>query len=466
MLQRRLLEERVGGLRYRILRGLNRLAAASDVVLDSALLRRRPAPRPRASSACCTGAACSRAGRRELAARATPGHGLLVQLLKDKEAQAIERLLRLLALQYRGEDFRDIYRGLRSRDARQRASSRELLENLLRPPLREPILAIVSEGKDAVRLAGAGELYSARPLDYQAVLERILDEGGESLRCIAVHHIGELDLVALRPLLEALAATGTGLLPLARARAHARGAVGRPGGGVCLKRRGCVPPLERLLHLKRVPLLSGLPTSEVAVLADAAQERFFAQRRRRVPRGRTRRAPCTSSPRVRSPTYRRGIRVGAVGPGGGIGGLAVLARGAMGSHVVAEEDTLTLEIDADAVAEVLEDRLPILQHLLREVNRQALELLRRHRLDPSPFFPEPPRDLGGDGRTRPRRPAAAAAPDAGVREDLGDGARRARAHDGPRALRAGHACCGTRASRRTGSCCCRAAASRRRARAA
>ena len=36
----------------------------------------------------------------------------------------------------------------------------------------------------------------------------------------------------------------------------------------------------------------------------------------------------------------------------------------MGSQVVAEEDTLTLEIDADAMTEVLEDRFPILQHLL------------------------------------------------------------------------------------------------------
>jgi hypothetical protein len=135
---------------------------------------------------------------------------LLVQLLKDKEAQAIERLLRLLALQQRGEDFRDIYRGLRSRDARQRASSRELLENLLRPPLRGPILAIVGEASDAARLAGAGDLYLAQPLDYAAVLERILDEGGESLRCIAAHYIGELDLVALRPRLEALAKAGPG----------------------------------------------------------------------------------------------------------------------------------------------------------------------------------------------------------------------------------------------------------------
>ncbi len=157
-----------------------------------------------------------------------------------------------------------------------------------------------------------------------------------------------------------------------------------------------VPPLERLLHLKRVPLLSGLPASEIAVLADAAQERFF-------PRG----AVVFREEDEANVThfvaqgalanFRRGIRVGVVRPGGGVGGLALLARGAVGSHVVAEEDTLTLEIDKDAIAEVLEDRLPILQYLLREVNRQTLGLLRRHRLDPNGFFPKPPEDLAGSG---------------------------------------------------------------------
>ena len=166
-----------------------------------------------------------------------------------------------------------------------------------------------------------------------------------------------------------------------------------PGGGPCLKRHGTCPPLERLLHLKRVPLLSGLPTSEVAVLADAAEERLLPEGCGRLPRGTDPASAMHFVAEGALANLRRGIRVGVVRPGGGIGGLAVLARGAIGSQVVAEEDTLTLEVDADAVAEVLEDRLPILQYLLREVNRQALELLRRHRLDPSGFFPEPPRDL-------------------------------------------------------------------------
>ena len=231
VLQRRLLQERVGGLRYRMLRGLNRLAAASDVVLDAELLTQATRATAEGVFRVLHWRSELESGAVERPLRVTPGHSLLVQLLKDKEAQAIERLLRLLALQQRGEDFRDIHRGLRSRDARQRASSRELLENLLRPPLKNPILAIVSEASDAARLSGAGGLYLKHPLDYQAVLERILDAGGESLRCIAVHHIGELDLVALRPRLEALAKTGTGFF-LSRVLERTLGALSRAQGPV------------------------------------------------------------------------------------------------------------------------------------------------------------------------------------------------------------------------------------------
>ena len=158
-----------------------------------------------------------------------------------------------------------------------------------------------------------------------------------------------------------------------------------------------VPPLERLLHLKRIPLLSGLPASEVAALADAAQERFFRKSEIVFRED----APASAILFVvegRLANLRRGIQVGTVGPGQGIGGMPVLARAEYGSQVVAEQDTLVLEIDADAVADVLEDRLPVLQHLLREVSRQALDLLRDNRIDPSVVFPMPSGDLPGSAQ--------------------------------------------------------------------
>jgi CRP-like cAMP-binding protein len=147
-----------------------------------------------------------------------------------------------------------------------------------------------------------------------------------------------------------------------------------------------VPPLERMLHLKRIPMLAGLPTSEIAVLAEAASERFF-------PKGAVVLREGEPVPAVHFVvqgalgTSRRGARVGRVGPGAGVGGLGVFARDPLGSQVVADEDTLTLELDADTVAEVLEDRFPILHHILRETSRRAIGLLVRYRLDPTAGMP-------------------------------------------------------------------------------
>lgn len=158
-----------------------------------------------------------------------------------------------------------------------------------------------------------------------------------------------------------------------------------------------VPPLERLLHLKRIPLLSGLPTPEIAALADVAQERFYRKGavvfREDVPA-----SAAIFVVEGRLANFQHGIQVGTVGPGQGIGGMSVLARAEYGSQVVADEDTLALEIDADAILDVLEDRLPILQHMLREVSRQALSLLQKNKLDPSKVFPMPAGEMPGSAQ--------------------------------------------------------------------
>ena len=63
--------------------------------------------------------------------------------------------LPLLGLRHRGEDFEKIYRGLRSASPKVRASSRELLANLLDPSLREAVVGIVDDVPDTERLAHA-----------------------------------------------------------------------------------------------------------------------------------------------------------------------------------------------------------------------------------------------------------------------------------------------------------------------
>ena len=154
-----------------------------------------------------------------------------MQLLRDKEAQAVERLFRLLALQHRGEDFKGIYRGLHAVETRAPgAAAASCSRTSSTPPLRGPVLAIVDEAPDAARLARAGELYVPADLGYEDVLGLILDRGGESLRCVAAHHVGRAGPRRAAAAPREAAREGRELLPRARRRARARRLPARPEG--------------------------------------------------------------------------------------------------------------------------------------------------------------------------------------------------------------------------------------------
>jgi CRP-like cAMP-binding protein len=150
--------------------------------------------------------------------------------------------------------------------------------------------------------------------------------------------------------------------------------------------RRLVSPVERLLYLKSLPTLSGLPAAELASLADRAVERFFSKGAVLLREGRAVNAiylVVEGALAVR----RRGRFVTRVGPGAGVGGLGLFARDPEGAQVLAEEDTLTLELDTDTLLEVLEDRFPVLLHVLRDIARQVVDLIIRLRLDPTAGAP-------------------------------------------------------------------------------
>jgi hypothetical protein len=126
--------------------------------------------------------------------RVTPGHLMLMALLRDKADKAEERLFRLLDLIHRGEDFRRIYRGLRSPDRRLRASSYELLENVLRPPLKAVVLALVDGASTTIDHEATASFYEPPSLEYEDVVTRLVEQPSETLRSLAVFHVGELGL--------------------------------------------------------------------------------------------------------------------------------------------------------------------------------------------------------------------------------------------------------------------------------
>jgi CRP-like cAMP-binding protein len=150
-----------------------------------------------------------------------------------------------------------------------------------------------------------------------------------------------------------------------------------------------VTPLERVLQLKKLPHLAALPVAELTVLADIAQERFFPPGRLLLRAGEPVRALHTVV-EGEVKVERQGVLLGRLGPGTSVGGLGLLARDPEEVDVTTTMDTLTLELEADAVLEVFEDRFTILLHVLRDLCGQLIHLLVSRRLDPSRNIHPPP----------------------------------------------------------------------------
>jgi AAA family ATP:ADP antiporter len=212
VLQRHLLPEPDGMVRYRILRALGRVATRHpEVALDGALLVSAAGRTVEVICRLTHWRSLLEEGSRLDRSRDTPGHQMLVALLRDKAEHAEERLFRLLDLIHRRESFRRIYRGLRSRDRRVRASSRELLENVLRPPLKAAVLALVDGASGPTLREATATFYEASPLGYEELIWRLVEQPSESLRSLAVFHVGELGLGHLRDRLAELRSQETSL---------------------------------------------------------------------------------------------------------------------------------------------------------------------------------------------------------------------------------------------------------------
>jgi len=116
-------------------------------------------------------------------------HHLLVDLVRDKELHATQRVFLLLEL-LDGDPFDDIWRGLHSKNPKSRASSLELLENLVKPPLRERILELVGDGDPPpVR-----DSKTETPLTYEQAIMEILAHRSSTMRTLAEYRAIELGI--------------------------------------------------------------------------------------------------------------------------------------------------------------------------------------------------------------------------------------------------------------------------------
>jgi len=199
ILTSRLPRERDGMTRFKILRGLRRMQLDNPrIALDVTTLRNQALSTLQRAIDLLS---WSTAMRRDFAVDTelrTRGSELLLSLIDEKRENAIERVFRMLGLLEPHEDFRLIYSGLRSANPKTRASSRELVEHLVEPSMRDAVRALTDNVTDERKLAAASEFYAPPALDYVGRLQLLLNDGSETLRSIAAYHVGELQMHELR----------------------------------------------------------------------------------------------------------------------------------------------------------------------------------------------------------------------------------------------------------------------------
>lgn len=184
-----------GWIRYKCLRGLRALREAlPDLSFDPALMSTLYEKNLRRAVRSLALRLAIDRGRGD--APENRGGELLSSVLREKEWQAIDRCVRLIALYHPNEDLRRITHALQHTDRRRRAEGRELVTALLEPALAPALDALLSDGADEGRLSRARAALGVEdaPASYEDVLTELTLDHSEAVRCIAAYHAAEIGM--------------------------------------------------------------------------------------------------------------------------------------------------------------------------------------------------------------------------------------------------------------------------------
>lgn len=134
--------------------------------------------------------------------------------------------------------------------------------------------------------------------------------------------------------------------------------------------------VERILYLQKVSAIQGLPMAQLALVADQMRERIYPKGEVILREGQAVDA-ITFVVAGKIHINRQGRPVGHVGVGASVGALWVLGGKPSTLEVSAETDTLTLQLPAEVVTELLEENFAMLHQLLRELSLQLIALILR-----------------------------------------------------------------------------------------
>ena len=154
---------------------------------------------------------------------------LLTRALEEQLEKNLERMFRLLGLQYSPRDMLNAYLGLVSRSSQLRANAIEFLDNVLNPIQKRSLIALVEQFRPETLKASGPPLQTTLPKGIEA-LEQMLDEDDPWLLACTIYLITALDLHGL---LDRVAPLSEAPRPLVRETAL-----------LCLARLGPANPID------------------------------------------------------------------------------------------------------------------------------------------------------------------------------------------------------------------------------
>jgi CRP-like cAMP-binding protein len=131
-------------------------------------------------------------------------------------------------------------------------------------------------------------------------------------------------------------------------------------------------PVERVLALKRLPVVNTLTGPQLALVADEMSERYFPKGTVMLREGEP---PAALYFPIEGRVHitRAGRLLGHARPGLAVGPFHVLARDQRGLGATADTDTVALELSAERLTEIFEEHFAILHTIIREVSRLIVE---------------------------------------------------------------------------------------------
>jgi ATP:ADP antiporter, AAA family len=194
----RLLHEPDSTTEFKILRALGRLRADDPKLPVDAAAVRTYARRAIAEAARFA-MLQDRLGAEPEPTASASGSRLLGEILEEKRQHAVEHAFRAIGVLYPRAELRSIHDAVIGDDEVRRSAALEVMEGLIPPELRVPLLALIEDLPAEERLSRLGDLAPEPFARYDDLLAALLVDRSASLRCIAAHYVAERRLVALRP---------------------------------------------------------------------------------------------------------------------------------------------------------------------------------------------------------------------------------------------------------------------------